>query len=374
MTASGAADLVVVGGGPAGLATAIAARLRGLEVVLLERATPPIDKPCGEGLMPRGVGLLERLGVTEPARLGRPFAGIRFVDGEHSAEGRFRCGPGLGIRRTRLHAALVARAGHVGVDARWGVRVTGLTSAGVATTAGEVPGRFVVAADGLASRVRGWAGLPEGRVGRRRFGMRRHFRVASWSSLVEVHWGAGCEAFVTPVGEEEVGVALLRDGDRGRFDDLLARLPALAARLEGAAALSPVRGAGPFDRRVRRRVRGRVALVGDAAGYVDPITGEGVSVALGEAVALADALAAGNLAAYERAVRRLRGASDLLTRLVVLLGPRPRLRRRVILALGRRPERFSRLLATHGERGPAGARLGIALLRLGLGLAATSAR
>ena len=342
-------DVLVVGGGPAGLATALAARRRGLAVTVLERSRPPIDKACGEGIMPDGVAALRGLGVA-PA--GVPFRGIRYRDEQGEAAAPFPAGPGLGVRRTTLHAALGAAAEAAGVELRWGTRVEGVALDGtVATADGPLRARWVVGADGLLSRVREWTGLAGAPARRRRFGVRRHFRVAPWSDMVEVHWRDGVEAYVTPVAPDEVGVAMLWGGGGG-FDELLARFPELAARLAGAATASRDRGAGPFRQRVLGVARGPVALVGDAAGYLDALTGEGLGLALQQSAALADALAAGDLRPYARACRSLRRLSDAFTGLLLLCERRPALRRRVVRELGRRPELFARLLGVHARQLP----------------------
>src|SRR5689334_11014644 len=101
------ADVLVVGGGPGGLATALHARRHGLSVIVAEPRDGPIDKACGEGLMPGGLAELTALGV-DPA--GMPFRGIAYLSERQRAEARFRTGPGRGVRRTTLHAALEARA------------------------------------------------------------------------------------------------------------------------------------------------------------------------------------------------------------------------------------------------------------------------
>lgn len=346
-------DVAVVGGGPAGLAAALAARRAGLAVALVERSRPPLDKACGEGLMPAAVAALDRLGVALPAR-SAPFTGIRYVCGGAVAEADFADGAtGRGVRRTLLHAALAEAAGAAGVELRWGCAATGLTPRGLATDEGELATRFVVGADGLRSKVRAWAGLARESRAPRRFGVVRHLGRAPWSTRVEVTFGDRVEAYVTPLADDEIGVALLWDGDGEGFDVLLARrLPAeLAARLAGAPALGRDRGAGPFRQRVRAAARGRVALVGDAAGYVDALTGEGLALAFGQALRLGPALAAGDLAGYARAARRDARVPETITRLALFAARRPALARRLVAALAADPALFARLLAALGAGG-----------------------
>lgn len=344
-------DVVVAGGGPAGLATAIGAREAGLTAVVIDRRRPPIDVACGEGLMPDGVARLNELGVRFDGDGGRPFRGIRYVDGSLVAEGRWEGDPGWGIRRTRLHRALVHRAAEVGVDLRWGCACRGPLEDGFDTDDGPIRGRWLVAADGRASAIRRQAGL-DGRPGRRRrFGVRRHYRVAPWTDLVEVHWVDGVEAYVTPVTSELVGVALLwRDGVAD-FDRLLTRFPALAERLHGVEVASSDRGAGPLEQRARDVIRGRLALVGDASGYLDAISGEGLSLAFHQAEALVAAMVAGDLRSYAAAHRRIGRHPKRLTSLLLLLSDRPTLRRRVMARLAADPSLMSRFLSLKARPG-----------------------
>lgn len=344
MTA-GAVDVLVVGGGPAGLATAIRARLAGLAVTVIDRSHPPIDKACGEGLMPDAVARLREIGV-EPR--GFPFRGIRYVDGDLAADGIFPEASGLGVRRTELHAALVRRAEETGVDLQWGVKAKGLFDGDIYTDHRLFKARWVVGADGLRSRVRQWAGLDAGPGPVRRFGVRRHFAAVPWTGLVEVHWGPGCEAYVTPVGKDEVGIALLWSGRTADFDELMKSFPALQEKVTGAPVLSNDRGAGPLHQRARAVHQGNLALVGDAAGYLDAITGEGLAVALHGSAALVDALLAEDLDRYAAAHRRIHRLPDAMTRLVLTL-ERPRLRRRALRALAAEPALFSRLLGIHAR-------------------------
>ncbi len=352
--------MLIVGGGPVGLATAIALRQRALSVRVIDLRKPPIDKACGEGIMPDGARWMGDNGVElEPAESFR-FRGIRYVDGAAVAEARFAGGHGLGVRRTALHRALVRRAEQLGVRLDWGVRAVGLRAGELETSSGTCRADWLVGADGLGSRVRRWSGLEGGRAARRRrTGIRRHFRVAPWTDLVEVHWTDDCEAYVTPVSPTETGVAILWSGRAHGFAEGLERFPALAGRLEGAPAASVDRGAGPFGRRARAVRKGRLALVGDAAGYLDAITGEGLALGFHQADALAEAIYAGDLTRYERAFRKLIALPFTLIRLLLFAERHPSIRRRMVRTLAREPEIFARLLAIHTrDRPPASLGLG----------------
>ncbi|MEO8197494.1 MAG: FAD-dependent monooxygenase [Thermoanaerobaculia bacterium] len=361
-------DVVVVGGGPVGLAAAIAARLHGLSVRLVERQRPPIDKACGEGLMPAGVRALAVLGVLPPPR-SLPFRGIRYLSDGVVAEADFPDGPGRGIRRTELHGALGRRAEEVGVELCWGTRVESARAGEVCTAAATWPCRFVVGADGLRSALRRTAGLGAGSAPaatadtreqrwnpRARFGVSRHLRLAPWSERVEVTFGDGAEAYVTPLAADEVGVALLWSGGKGSFDDLLTtRFPAdLAQRLAAGTLLGRGHGAGPLLQPTRGAVAGerRIALVGDAAGYVDALTGEGLTLGFEGALALGEALAAGDLALYARRLARLAALPNGLTRLLLVAARRPWLRRRLVAALAADPALFGNFLGLLGDRRP----------------------
>ncbi|MEU4547585.1 NAD(P)/FAD-dependent oxidoreductase [Nonomuraea dietziae] len=328
-------DIIVAGGGPAGLATAIHAALAGMDVVVVEPRAAPVDKACGEGLMPGGVAALRAMGVQVG---GHPLRGIDYIDATTRARASFRHSPGRGVRRTELHAALTARAAELGIPIVTG-KITQARQDEHGVEAAGLRARWLVAADGLHSPLRAWLdlGLPDRRP--HRYGLRRHYHVAPWSDYVEVHWSQGGEAYVTPVGDGLVGVAILTSRRRG-YDEHLAAFPALLDRLAGPAA-TPVRGAGPLRQRVRTRVAGRVLLVGDAAGYTDAITGEGLCLAALSARALVRCLAAGRPQDYERAWRRLSRTHRLLTGALLKVAYRPGTARLVVPAAARLPAVFT---------------------------------
>ncbi len=328
------ADLLVVGGGPAGLATALHARARGLSVIVAEPRDSPIDKACGEGLMPAGLTALTALGI-DPA--GLPLRGIAYVTEQRRAEALFRSGSGRGVRRTTLHAALAARAKEQ--DAEWiRTRVTAVEQDACGVAAGGVRAKWLVGADGLHSTIRRAAAITAVAGTPRRFGVRWHFRVPAWSELVEVHWSPWGEAYVTPVEPDLVGVAIL---SRHRPD--LAWFPWLASHLRGAQP-GPARGCGPLRQVVSRRVAGRVLLVGDAAGYEDALTGEGISLAVRQAAAAVTAIVNDDPWSYEAAWRRITRTYRLLTRgLVLASAPRPA-RRAIVPACGLLPGVFNRVV------------------------------
>lgn len=313
-------DLVVAGGGPAGLATALAAARLGLETVVVERRKTPIDKACGEGLMPHTVRHLAALGVRPD---GMPFRGVAYHAGRRTASASFDDGPGLGVRRTVLHQAMLDAAESAGVRVVGG-SVHTIEQSPDSVSVNGIRARYLAAADGLHSPIRTLLGLQRHSAGRRRWGLTRHVRVAPWTDCVEVHWApdrdAG-EAYVTPVADDCVGIAILTSR-RGGFDDHLAAFPVLRERLSGSAH-GPDRAAGPLRQRVTGRVAGRVMLVGDAAGYVDALTGEGLGLSFAAARALAGCVAADRPDVYERLWRRSTRRYRLITSMMLCASQSP---------------------------------------------------
>jgi len=341
------ADVVVVGGGPAGIAAALAARQKGFTVTVVDYACPPIDKTCGEGLMPDSLAALQKLGVEiDPLQTSR-FRGIRFLGSDVSVEADFPSGAGFGIRRTTLHRAMVDQADDAGVTMLWGTRVTGISAGKVELGARQIRCRWIIGADGEKSYVRRWAGLDARRVEERRFAYRRHYRVGLWTEYMELHWGTACQIYVTPVGPEQVCVALISRDPHLRIDDALPQFPELARRLRCASHATVEQGGISSSRKLRAVYRDHVALIGDASGSVDAITGEGLCLAFRQALSLAAALEAGSLADYDVEHRRINRRPALMAHLLLMLANRAGLRRRALAAMASRPDLFGNLLATH---------------------------
>lgn len=359
----------VVGGGPAGLATAIAARRKGFTVTVADGVGAVIDKACGEGLMPATQEALAELGVALPVAQGYRFKGIRFVEKSASVEAEFPSGRATGIRRTLLHECLVDEAEKFDVKLLWKTPVIGIEAGGVRLKSGLVPAGWIIGADGAHSRVRRWAGLESTTTNRQRFAARRHYRVRPWSEFMEIYWGARVQAYVTPIADEEVCIVMMGEGLQDvKFEQALKILPELRERLSSAEAVGRERGAITSIRSLKRVWRNNIALVGDASGSVDAITGEGLRLTFRQAAAVAQAMESGNLADYQREHRKLAYRPTLMATMLQRLARYDRLRIRMFRMLSQNPELFARLLAVHvgcptsGDVVAAGAALGWQLL------------
>jgi flavin-dependent dehydrogenase len=339
-------DVFIVGGGPAGLACGILAAQRGLRVSVADHNRPPIDKTCGEGLMPDTLAAMKTLGITAGDSDAVPFRGIRFHDADSLAcvEAEFGKGFGLGLRRTALHTKLAERAAELGVALLWGSRVTLDRNGQVFCEGRPVHCKWVIGADGEASPFRKWAALEQTRYEQLRFSARQHFRTAPWSDFVEVYWARECQITVAPIASEELCIAVTSRSPGLRFSEALTRVPALAFRLRGMSPSNSIRGARASLRRLRRVWRGRFALVGDASGSVDPLTGEGIGLAFKEGAALVEAMNRNDLRWYQVEHDRMGRALRFMSKLLLTMDAHPRLRRRALQMLAAEPSLFSRLL------------------------------
>ena len=340
-------DVFVIGGGPAGLAAAIAARRKGFEVIVADPGGPAHDKACGEGLMPDGIAAARSLGIDLDGLESRAFCGIRFCAARKSVAGEFPKGSGLGIRRTVLHRALAEHAARLNVRLLWGTRVEGIGDDDVEVAGRRVRARFIIGADGGQSRVRAWSGLDVARRHIRRFGFRRHFGIAPWSPYMELHWSKSAQLYLTPVSDREVCAALVSQDSHLRIESAMHLFPRAAERLRGAITQDAEQGGVTASRRLQAVTRGCVALVGDASGSVDAITGQGLSLGFQQSAALADAMEAGDLTLYQAAHEHVMRRARFMAGLLLTLDGRAWMQHVALEAMNLWPRSFQALLAYH---------------------------
>jgi geranylgeranyl reductase family protein len=393
-----AAGVIVVGAGPAGAATAILLAERGLPVTLLDRARFPRDKVCGEYLSPEAGRILDRLGVLKAVEGAgaRPLRGMRITApdgsvavGDYPREGRWRGyrDHALAVRRRHLDLALVERARELGVRVREGARVTGVVTAdapgrprgrrrvaGVelapvgAAPAERLAARVVVGADGRASVIAHRLGAVRPHGWLSRVALVAYLEgMASDAERGEIFLAPPAYAIANPVGEGQVNLSLVvplavarrEKGDlAGYFDGAVRALPHLGERLGGARRVSAVRALGPLAYHVTPPRQDGVLLVGDALGFLDPFTGEGVYTALRSAELAAEviaaALASGDCSHRTLAVARRRSLAEgaakaRVTALLQLVIARPRLATRVVRGFGARPPALATLMGVVGD-------------------------
>ncbi len=341
-------DALIIGGGPAGLAAALAFAAKGIKSTVVDFRKPPIDKPCGEGLMPDSLKELSKLGVEIPSNNGFNFDGIKFKRGDNFVESDFPQGKGLGVRRKVLHEALVEKAERTdNISLLWNSRVNLLKPDGALIGDSEISYRWLIGADGMNSTVRKWAKLDVGESASFRYGFRSHYLIEPWTSRMELHWSDIGQMYVTPISQNEVCVVFLSGDKTLRFDQALRHFPELQNRLNGAQQSSKLQGAITANRMLRSAASGRTALIGDASGSVDAITGEGLALSFRQSFALADAIAQDDLSVYAKVHKSLAQLPTRMARLMLLLDRLPALQSRIIQALSMTPETFGNLLGAH---------------------------
>jgi len=222
-------------------------------------------------------------------------------------------------------------------------RVESITQGQGWVEVGDIRARYLVGADGLHSNVRRILGLGEVASGAQRFGIRQHFGVTPWSDLVEVYWLDNSEIYVTPVGPQTVGIAVL-----GRsvlnLDEAIDRVPGLSAHLHSVPRVSELRGAGPLMQRVSKRSAERVLLVGDASGYIDALTGEGLRLGFAEAQAAVNVVLSDQVVQYERDWQRVTRSYRLMTGGLLWASSRRGLRPLIVPAARLMPRVFNRIV------------------------------
>ena len=338
------ADAAIAGGGPAGAALAIALGRRGVRVNLYEKARYPRLKACGEGLLPHGVAALAEIaGLPDVPRV----RGLRFVAAGVSVEADFPEGFGLVVRRDRFDAWLFEKAAATpNVDARMETPYR---------SGGE---RFIVGADGRHSTFH--RRLRAQRPARRRVGLSAHaVGLGGAGDRAEVFYHPDGELYLAPTGGGEMLIAALFHQERFRRDGLthlLNSTPELRDRAAHLEWTTPALAAAPLGLHVPQVVDGDLLLIGDAAGAPDPITGDGIALALTSVRHAADAIVLGDLDSYQRTRLALGRTADRLARVLLALsraeGPAARalLRRPSLVpmfmdvALGRRPMNASTLI------------------------------
>ena len=250
---------------------------------------------------------------------------------------------------------MVERAVEAGVHLRWQTHVQLQPDGSVTLSGQQFRYGCLIGADGQSSRVRRWAGLDRGRLMSRRFGFRQHFAVAPWSPYVEVYWGRNGQAYVAPVGNDQVCVVGMARDPQMRLADLLPELPLLAAKLHGAKVqsdpLDAERGGLMTTRRLRHVARGRVALISDASGSVDAITGEGLALGFRQALLLADCLAVrdveSGLKRYDKLHGRILNVPQTMSMALLLMDRYASLRTRAMRMLASDQGLFARMLGVH---------------------------
>lgn len=340
-------EVIVVGAGPAGIVAAIAAQKRGKQAIVLDARKPPIDKPCGEGILPQGIAALGTLGISLPAEDAFPFRGIRFADSHYSVRADFADETGLSVRRIRLHQLLTDCAVEAGVIFRWGARVTQIDEYTVTTPLERFSYDWLIGADGHNSYVRKWAGLDPRAIRKKRFGFCTHFDLEPWSDVAEVHWAHGCQIFITPMRRHEVGIAVISRDPQLRFEKAIQHFPFLANKLRGAKPTTRELGDTTGLRILPTVTKGRIALIGDASGTVDAVTGHGLSLSFQQAISLAESMQERDLEHYESSHKKIASLAITMSRLMMLMSESDWIRRRTLRLFQITPSLFANMLAIH---------------------------
>ncbi len=338
---------LIVGGGPSGLAAAIALGHRKIDCVVVDALSVDADKACGEGLMPDTLASLAELGVVVSPSDGYTMRGIRFLNETSRVTGKFPRGEGAGVRRPWFRRRLAQAASDAGATVLWNTRLQLMSPRTAIIDGKTLQYDWLIGADGNSSAVRTRAGLSPVVEEHERYAVRRHYRVRPWSSFVELHWGKSGQVCVAPVGDECVSVIFMSRHRDALRRDPFSEFPELTERLRGSETMTSQSGAVTVTRRLRRVTAGNTALIGDASGSVDAITGEGLGMAFRQAVALAECIQTNRLSAYDRKHRALGGMPHRMGALLLMLDRFPAVASLVLSSLAKHPECLDDMLAVH---------------------------
>jgi len=289
-------SLVIIGGGPVGLYTALKLSARGLRVDLYEKGTWPKDKVCGQGIMPSGLSLLDCIGLKikdkEDAYF---FNGIEYIDNGNSILGLLPS-HGAGIERNILSKKLfnlAAKDPNIVLYPNTVVTKVNNNTNSVTIFCSDLKSnvslqkkyKYLFACDGLNSPIRKMLHLEQHRKNDQRMGARVHFDVSPWSCYIQVYWSDKIEAYVTPVSNKRVEVAFLWfkkriDVHHNLQESLFECFPQLVAKLNNQPSCGDFRGYGPFAATSKMLKKDNIFFIGDAYKFLDGITGEGISIGI----------------------------------------------------------------------------------------------
>lgn len=361
-------DVVIIGAGPAGVASAITLARTGVCVAVVEKNLAPHGKICGEGILPPGLARLSFLGIFRHLNPESFYSikGLSYNSSGYHSQISFREGSGLGINRQVLSCALWASLkDYPTISLLHGTEFLSFEdSNGIVNLSNNISIRtkFLIGADGLRSKVRKSLGIAMHPSPFKRWAIGAHFNQKPWSDVVEIHLNDKIEAYVTPVSPYQINLVFLwspddkltTKGPHELFHHFLSLFPELAIKLKSRHMLEQPRAIGPFFKIPKTIfLNNKLALVGDAAGYIDPLSGEGISLGLFSGISLGQILghrlkhkqdiSVKDLQHYQNVFKRQARAHVFLTKNLLYLIKYPYLSKQAVKILERWPSLLSAL-------------------------------